>query len=372
MKFTVLQSNLKQNLAVVGHAINSRTPLPVLNNILIKTEKGRLKLTASDLQVVISTYLGAKIDQDGAITVPARLLSDFVNQITDKQVNAELKGNILKLITEKTESNFSGIPATEFPENESAKGNSVSIDLSIKELNEAASKINFAAAIDEGRPVLTGLYIKAYDKTLLLAATDGFRMAEYRLSLNKKIEKSFACIVPAKSFSNVLKSFFNIKTDGNLKFYFNEDKNMVVLELEDMEAAFRTIDGEYPEYQSVVPASFTTTVDVSKDEFSSSIKLVSVFAKDMGYAIKLKISDKGVTVSSQPTESGSNFSKMESKVVGEDIEIGFNARYLIDFVNNVDAENLTIKVFDSLKPGMITEKGKDNYWYIVMPMKSNW
>jgi len=216
MKFTILQKNFKQNLDVVGNAINSRTPLPVLSNILIKTEKGRIKLVASDLQVTIATYVGAKIDEDGEITIPAKLLSEFVNQLVDEKITGELESNSLQLTTNKVKAVFSGIPANEFPEVVDIKDSSTKIVLDANKFLESIHKVYFASATDEGRPVLTGVYLKVKGNSLILASTDGFRMSEYKLSLSKPIKNEFECIVPARIFSTVLKSFL-----GYVSFVFS-------------------------------------------------------------------------------------------------------------------------------------------------------
>jgi len=371
MKFTILKKNFKQNLSVVGNAINTRSPLPILNNILIKTEGGRIKLTASDLQVTISTYVGAKIDKEGSITVPSKLLIDFINQVADEKVFGELNENTLKLKTDKVDANFLGISASEFPEVNDVKTGSVKINIDGNLFSNAVHKVYFASATDEGRPVLTGVYIKAVKDTLVVASTDGFRMAEYRVKLSEPVKVDFSCIVPARSFSTVLKSFLTQET-SNVELYFNDSKNVLSIVVDDMEATFKTIEGEYPDYQSVVPNNFTTTILIDKVEFTNAIKLASVFARDTGYSVKFNIKDKEVTLSSQPTEFGSNVVQMEAKVKGEEIVIGFNAKYLLDFVTNSDATDLELKVTDPLKPGMITEKGEKEYWYIVMPMKTSW
>lgn len=372
MKFTILQKNFKKNLEVVGNAVNARTPLPVLNNILIKTEEGRIKLTASDLQVTISTYVGAKIDEEGEITIPSKLLSDFVNQVVDDKIVGELESNSLKLHTDKVKAAFSGIPASEFPESDDIKNFSKKIVLDSKKFSEAINNVYFASAIDEGRPVLTGIYLKVEGKFLILAATDGFRMAESKVLLDEPVKEGFDCIVPARVLSTVLKSFLNHISVDTLDLYFNDEKNMLSIVVDDMESSFRTIEGEYPDYQSVIPNEFSTTISIEKSEFANAIKLASVFARDTGYSIKLSIKDKVVTLSSQPTESGTNIVNMDCKVKGEEVTIGFNAKYLLDFVTNSDSQDLELKIDDPLKPGMLTEKGSDDYWYIVMPMKSNW
>lgn len=369
MKFTVLQKHLLRGVNVVNKAVNVRSPLPVLGNVLIKAGRGGLRLTASDLQVTISVQIGAKVDSKGEITIPARLLLDFISQVTDEKINGKLDGSVLTLKTERVKATFAGMPSSEFPKIDDMKDGEP-LELDSEELIKAVSRVQFAVAVDEGRPVLTGIYFSVSDKTLTLAGTDGFRMAEYKMNLKKKVKSSFNCILPAKTLAEIIKTFGAGSKTINL--LFNLEKNLVTLKVEDMEANIRMIEGEYPDYEAIVPADFSTEVVISKEELTGGVKLVSVFAKDLGYAIKFTINKDGIKAQSQPTEAGSNSVKMVAKVKGEGLEIGFNGKYLLDLLNGVEAQRIVINTLEPLKPGLFKVDKEENYWYIVMPMKTNW
>lgn len=369
MQFTVLQENLHKGLSIVGRAINQRSPLPVLSNILIKTDKGRIKVTASDLQITISSWIGAKVDEPGEITVPAKVLTDFTNQLSEEKIEMTLDGGTLKVNTEKANANLTTIPASEFPDLElSEEGNKIT--LKSEELVKAIQQVQFAAAADESRPVLTGIYLRAEGNTLIIACTDGYRMAEYRLKLGAEVNEPVKCVIPAKAFSDIVKSFAPKSDD--IELIINSENNAVVVRVEDHEAQLRMIEGEYPDYEAVLPKEFNTEVRVSRSELLRAIRLANVFSKDIGNSVKIVASEEGIEAKSQPSESGSNVSKVNGEVEGEDIEITFNAKYLLDFLSNIDESELIFKALDPLKPGLFNIADNKNYFFLAMPMKANW
>lgn len=395
MKFTVLQKNLIKGLNVVGKAVNPRSPLPILNNVLIKAENGRLKLTASDLSVIISIWVGAKVENDGEIAIPAKILSDFVNSILDEKIEGELDESKLTLKSDRFNAKFNGAHAADFPVLENYSDGTF-FKIKHSELTAALSKIHFAVATDDTRPILTGFYFSIRKNgelsVLKIAGTDGFRMGEYTINLtDDAAENSF--IIPAKTLFDIVKS---LPSDSEeVIFYLNPSKSFITLKAVDIEAQIRLISGDYPDYENLVPKEYTTESIVEKSEFENSIKLVSVFAKDQGYAVKFKIENDFVEASSQPTELGSNVAKLSAIKEGDDITISFNGRFLLDFLSNVSSDKIIFKTLGPTKPGlfMLSDEvinkesdtkpkkdkgGKNNpqsnssYWYLVMPIDVNW
>ncbi len=369
MQFTVKKVNLTKSLSVLNKAVNPRVSLPMLSNILIRTEKGRLKLTASDLQLTISAWIGAKIDSTGEITVPAKLLTEFASQITEENIDAELSGSTLKLSTPKVKATFAGMPATEFPSIEAAKGTQSFTYNSIEFLS-GLSKVAFAVASDESRPVLTGIYFKLLGNTLTVAGTDGFRMAEHKFKTESTYEEELKCIIPARSFLEVVKSFSAVS--DVLTFDINLERNVILVTTEDLEAQIRLLEGEYPDYEAVLPDEFATEIKLMSVELASAIKLASVFSRENGNMIKVIAENGAAQVISQPTEQGSNSSNLVAEIEGDDVQIAFNARYLLDFVNAVTDVELAFKTVEALKPGMFKIIGNEDYFYLVMPMRASW
>lgn len=369
MNFTVLRDKFQKALQTVGRAVNSRSPLPVLSNVLIKTEKGRIKVTASDLQINISSWIGAKVDEDGEITVPAKVLTEFVNQVTGEKIEANLEGAVLKVQTEKAKASFSGIPATEFPQID-VYSDGVKLKMKSTYLIDAVSHIQFAAAVDESRPILTGIYFKLEQGELILAGTDGYRMAEYKMKVDADSKEDVTCVVPAKALSDIIKSFG--ASSEELEILINKERNVFVIKGEDLEAQLRMLDGEYPDYEAVVPTEFTGEIKIEKSELLSGIKLASIFTREAGNSVKIVANSDGVETKSQPTEAGSNMTKLNAEYEGEDIEITFNAKYLLDFLTNIEDSELTFKLSGPLKPGLFKIADKENYFFLAMPMKASW
>lgn len=388
MRFTVIRENLSNALNVVSKAVNQRSPLPILSNILIKTEKGMIQLFASDLQMSISANVGAKIDEPGEITVPAKILIEFVNQVNSDKIDFSLNGAILKLSTDKANATLAGIPASEFPIMDNpSQGYEVTLPSDI--FLKAIQKVQYVVAIDEGRPVLTGIYCKITKNELVIAGTDGYRMAEYSFGLQNSLlgikeDEIVSCVVPAKALFENIKAFAG--KSNEITFAIYPENNVVTLKVDDYIAQIRMIDGEYPDYLSVVPSDFSTTVVIDSSEFSNGIKLASIFARDVGNMIKLVISDGFIESISQPSEAGSNITKMSAEVEGDDISIAFNAKYLLDFVNSQTlSSDIIFKSSDPLKPVLFSIEGEENYFFegkkvsgfkkyfhLIMPMKSSW
>lgn len=369
MNFIILRENANKALAIVQKAVNARSPLPILGNVLISAEKGRITFTTSNLNMTISVAVGGKVDVEGAITVPAKLFFDFVSQLTDEKFEATLDGTTVRVASQKVKAEFHGVPASEFPKLEPLE-KPFSVTLPSAVLSEALQKIQYVVASDESRPVLTGVYMKLAKNVLTLAGTDGFRMAECTLKLPVTVEKEMKCVIPAKALADIVKSF-SVESE-TLDVAIDETRNSVVVKTDDMEAFIRMIEGQYPDYAAIVPADHASEITVEKDEFSSAVKLANVFAKDLGNMVKIVAKSDGVTVLSQPTESGSNAITMNAKLDGDELEIAFNARYLLEFLQNTENATIHFQATESTKPGMFRIKGKDNYFYLVMPMKANW
>ena len=368
MKFNTLRDSYLKGVNVVSKAINSKTAIPALSNILIKTEEGGIKLIASDLHVTISAKIGADIQKEGAISIPGKLLASFIGQLSTDKISCELDGENFKVQTDKVKSSFSTISAEEFPTVEiNHEGKLVNINSA--DFAKALQHIQFVPSISDSRPVLTGIYIKIDGSKLTLAATDGFRMSEYTLNV-KSDASELSCIVPAKAFTDIAKTFCN--EEEEIEVYINKTKNVLGLKVKDMEAQVRMIDGDYPNYRGIIPASFANKTEMVKSSLSSGIKLASIFSKDYDNMIKISQVGGNIEIKSQPTESGSNSSQVDGTVSGSDIDIAFNAKYMIDLVNNVSGEKIILETNESLKPASFRIEGNDNFLYIVMPMRAGW
>jgi len=381
MQFTVLQKNLLKGLNIVGKAVNARSPLPILGNILFSTDKGRLKLTASDLEMTISTWIGAKIDREGEVTIPAKLINEFVSQISEEKISVDVDGNNMNMTTEKLNAVFNGTTADEFPVNKKMDSE-ISFKLNSKDFFEALTKVQFSVAVDESRPVLTGVLFVIDGDSLKLVGLDGFRLSEHSIKMDKSVNVDSQFIVPARALFDISKNFTDY---SEVSIGVNLESQNLLLSVDDIEVQIKLIAGEYPDYQAIIPDEYNTTITVDRLELTNSIKLVSVFARELGYSVKFSVKKDGIIeAESKPTEIGSNKVKIESKVEGDDITIVFNAKFLLDFLNHINSDKVQIKTVGTTKPGLLVpvsdnsgskDKGgssQSDYWYLVMPMSMNW
>lgn len=364
MKVSCTQENLNRGLGIVSHMVGTRTTLPVLNNILLKTEKGRLKLAATDLEIGISTWIGGKVVKDGAVTCPARLISEFVTTNTDKTINLELKDATLNLASEHFKANIKGIEATEFPLIPEVKSG-LTIEVGAADLREAIMKTVFAAAIDETRPVLAGVYMIVAKNKLKLVATDSYRLAEKTIPLGKDGGNT-SFIVPARTLSEIGR----LIDESVEKVEILVGENQVEFKLGPTEVVSRLIEGSFPDYEQIIPTNIKTKIVLNTTQFSSAIKMASFFARETANNIKIKVKKpKTIQVLAVSPQMGDNISDLEAGFEGEETEIAFNAKFILDCLAVVGSENVDLELSGALAPGMIRPAKNKNYLYIIMPLR---
>lgn len=369
MKFSVLQADLNKAVGIVGKAISIRASLPILSNILIASDKGRLKLSATDLDKSITTWIGAKIDKEGAVTVPAKILADFVSNLPSVKVTGAVENNILTLNSQNASASFNGIDASEFPISQNLSKGEYTVKIDSALLTSALSDVVFAAATDESRPILTGVLIQMEDKKLTFVSVDGFRLSERTLEIKDKIKEPKNVVVPARTLMEISRIALSAKSHISLSFL--ESENLIIFESEDLLASTRILEGAFPDYKKIIPAEEgNLKVTISHEEFLSAVKIANVFARDSSNVVKLLINPKdGVYVSSEAYEVGQNKTLVEAKVEGEETEIIFDGRFLGDFLTNVKCEDLEIEMQGALTPAVFKPKGRKDYIHIIMPRR---
>lgn len=362
MKISVLTEKLKRGLGVAEKIIASKSTLPILNNVLLKTSGGQVVLSATDLEMGVNYYLGGKVETDGAITAPGRVLLNFVNSLSDEKVLLETKDNTLLINTDKSEADLNGISADDFPIIPEVKGEDV-FEIGGSDLKAAIGQVAFAASFDESRPILTGVYF-IVDKQVKLVATDSYRLAEKTISAAVKNPAKF--IVPIKTIQELHRVI-----SGNEKVVVVLSSNQVMFKLPDMELTSRIIEGEYPDYEQVIPKNLKTTATFATHELLNVVKAASFFAREDAHNIQMSFSDKGVEVTATSSQLGKFRSSVIGTVSGESVEISFNARYLTDALSNVASDSVTMQLAGKLSPGLIRpEADKSGVTYIIMPLKS--
>jgi len=373
MKFTVLQSDLLKGINIVSKAVSFRGSLPILGNILIQSDAGRLKLCATDLDKSITTWVGGKIDDGGVITIPAKILAEFISNLPSAQVEGSVEGTTLTLKSQKATAVFNGTDAEEFPLPQNLSKGDFNLKIGTGEFQAALSEVYFAAAMDESRPILTGVYIEKEGKNLSMVAVDGFRLSERSLKVveeehpAKKLSKKL--VLPARTLLEIARL---AQGAGDiLSISILESENLAVFEVEDLIATSRILEGEFPDYKKIIPKDKKVCVEVSTTEFFNAIKIANVFAKDASNVVKISIrsEERGVFISSEALEIGHNETFVDAKIEGENMEIIFDGKFLNDFLSNVKSEELIIETEGSVSPVVFKPKARNDYTHIIMPRR---
>ncbi|MGZ6268775.1 MAG: DNA polymerase III subunit beta [Candidatus Limnocylindrales bacterium] len=370
MKLSVMQENLARGLQVVSRAVSTRSTLPVLNNVLLRTEDCGLKLTATNLEIGITYWVPGKIDTAGAITVPARLLADIVAGLpANERVDLELQAQeTLHIKAGRLETHVKGIDAEEFPAIPTA-GERPTTRVPQNILRVALGEVTFAAATDEARPILTGVLARFEGDKLTLAAADNYRIAVKTIAVLDPVEET-SLVVPARSLHELSRVLSD--TDDPVDIVLSPSRNQILFHLEGIDVVSRLIDGQFPNYQQVLPKGFTTKATVDRDQLLKAVRLASLIASSSANIVKLQIgkdAEIGLTVSAA-TDIGDNRSEVEAAVEGDGTTIAFNARYLLDVLTNVDTEQFSLELNGPLSPGVFRPVGDGQYVHVVMPVKT--
>jgi DNA polymerase-3 subunit beta len=377
MKLSCLQENLSRGLSIVGRAVAARTTLPITNNVLIATDQSRLKLVATNLEMAISYWLGAQIEEEGAITVPARLLTEFVNSLPNDKINISLseRTKTLELKCARFEARISGIDASDFPPIPTVDGN-IATKIDADSIRQAISQVSFAAASEESRPVLTGVDTVFENDTLTLAAADGFRLAVYNLPLFDPVGEKAEAIIPARTLNELNRLM--AEGEENVEIMVNPNKSQAMFKLKNTELVSQLVQGTFPQYNQLIPQSYTTRVTVDVNEFLMATRTASIFARDGSGIVRLimtpgsELTPGKMTVSARSEEIGDDVGEIDATVEGEEAKIAFNGKYLIDVLSTLKEPQVALEITNPSSPGIIRPVGTDNYLHVVMPMFVQW
>jgi len=376
MKVTCLQENLARGLGIVGRAVAVRSTLPVTSNVLIATDHGRIKLAATNLDIALSCWIGGQIEDEGAITVPARLLTDFVNSLPQEKIELTLapRAKQVKLVCARNEATIGGIDADDFPPIPSVEGDTIELDAKV--MREAIAQVVFSAATDDSRPVLTGVDIVVEGDQLTLAAADGFRLSVRSLKLKKKVGERHEVIVPAKALSELSRLLQD--QDDPVQMTFDAAKTKVLFRLKDVELVAQLIQGTFPDYSRLIPKEWGSRAIVEVRDFLQETKIASIFARDGSGIVRImfQASDNGtpgqMTIAARAEEIGDNTGVLDAAVEGEASKIAFNGRYLQDVLQVLDGGRVALETTGPSQPGVIRPVDNDSYVHVVMPMFVQW
>lgn len=370
MKASLTQENLNKALGIVGRIVSSRSSLPVLSNVLISSDKNRLKLAATNLEVGVNYWIGGKIEQEGAVTIPARLFGEFVASLPSGTIELDGDEAGLTIKTNHYESHINGISAEEFPLIPQIKTKPV-LTLPSDLFRDALLQVVVAASLDESRPVLAGVYLFVEDKQLFMVATDSYRLAERKLPLKQEPEGKFAVIVPARTMQELTRILADAESD--LAIYVAD--NQIMFEVDSVELTSRLIDGQFPDYRQIIPTKIETAIDIDTAEFSRITKVASLFARENAGGVRLEIKKGGqISIMSTAPQLGDNTSTADCITKGEDGEVSLNTRYLADALSVVKSDQIEFTISGKLNACMIRPIDEKNnsadYLHIIMPLRS--
>jgi DNA polymerase-3 subunit beta len=377
MRLSCLQENLNRGLSVVGRAVATRTTLPITNNVLLTVDQSRLKLAATNLEMAISCWIGAKVEEEGAITVPARLLAEFIGSLPNDKVDISLspRTKTLGLKCARFEARISGVDAKDFPPIPRIE-DGITTRVEVDALRQGISQVVFAAASEDSRPVLTGVDAEFDGDLLTLAAADGFRLAVYKLPLASPVSQKTEVIIPARTLAELNRLMAD--QEEAIEITVNPNKSQALFRLKNIELVSQLVQGTFPQYAQLIPQSYNTRVVVDVAQFLRAAKTASIFASDGGGIVRLVMTPGGeltpgkVTISARSEEIGDDVGEIDAIVEGEEAKIAFNGKYLIDVLGVLREAQVALETTNPSSPGVIRPVGVDNYIHVVMPMFVQW
>ncbi len=374
MKISCLQENLSRGLGIVGRAVAARSTLPVTNNVLLATDQSRLKLVATNLEIATSCWIGAKVEEEGAITVPARLLTEFVNSLPPDKIDITLPqgSKVLHLKAARFEARISGVDAKEFPPIPTIE-NGIGTKVEAGPFREAIARVVFAAATEESRPVLTGVDAEFDGSVVTLAAADGFRLAVYRLPLAEPVGEKVEVIIPARAMNEL--SRLMADQEEPVEVDLSANKSQAIFRLKNIELVSQLIQASFPRYGQLIPQSSSTRAVVNVAEFLRATRTASIFARDSSGIVRLLVTPGApgkITISARSEEIGEDVGEIDAEVEGGEAKIAFNGKYLMDVLSVLDEEKVALETTNPSSPGVIRPLGNDHYVHVVMPMFVQW
>lgn len=366
MELSITQDNFAKALSAAGRVASTKTQLPILSNILLRTDGNRLLIAATNLEIATTQYIGAKIAKPGAITVPARLITEFVSSLPKGTIELKVVNENIHISSGKYHSIINGVIADDFPELPTIiEDNSVTYSINVEEFKQAVSQTIITASGDATRPVLTGVYWHSHEGWIYLAATDGYRLSERRLV---ETTSEVAAIIPTQSLQEVLRTITDDVDTIDVLF----DESQVRFRINEAEVISRLVDGNFPDYRQLIPKESDIVAVMDKPEFSRVTKVAGLFARESGGSVVVTVDGDAKTVSlhSIASELGENTSELDADVTGSG-QVSLNSRYLQEALGVLDATKISFSFSGKLSPCILKSTEKDvNYYHVIMPLKS--
>ncbi len=367
MIVSLLSENLQKKLLFVSHAISNRSQLPVLLNFLIEAKDGSLNISATDLEIGIKVEIPASVKEEGSTTIPAKTFTELMSVVPPGKISLTKKEGGLELLGEKIKTIFQTTPPDDFPKLYEQKGKEI---LKIKKegIDKELQRIVFASSQDSGRPALSGVLIKEEKEGFLLVATDGYRLSLKKLlqKNNQKAGENISIIVPSRVVRELI---FMAKEEGEVVAFVSKESNQIIFSQNGTTLIGRLIEAEFPAYEKIIPTDFSTKTVFDKEQMQKAVKACYVFAKETANIVKLSIGKEKILVSSNTPSVGENTIEVEAKTAGEENEIAFNARYLLELFLNTNDEAMSFEMSGPLNPGVFRPINDPSFMHLIMPIR---
>lgn len=369
MKLKVLQQDLLPAVQAVSRSVGAKN-LPVLANILLKTTENGLQLQATNLEIGVIKNIHCKVEEQGSLTVPARTFLEVISPLVGVELELIGTNDQLNITAPNFSGSLNGIPASEFPTIPLAADQSVEIETKV--LQESLPQITFAAASDEGRPILTGILTEIKRNGVELVATDGFRLAHKTVSTKISEDISFRALIPRKTFEEVVRVLgeeSNAQKEGKIKVSTSENQNQMIFAIGETTISSRLIEGQFPSWEKIVPTKFVSKATLERSEFIRAVKLASVFARNEANVIKIETQEKQLKLTSEAKQLGAQETEVDAQIEGEAVTIAFNSRYLLDALSACSSKQIVIEFSGDLSPALIKPVDEKDLEYVVMPIR---
>ncbi len=373
MKFQVLQENIEKAVNITSRFANTRAQLPVLGNILITTRKSKIYITSTNLEISASIQIGAKIDEEGDISVPAKVISELISNLPKETISIETDREQLKISSSGFSSTILGMNSSDFPKVPNFVDEKKSISFPKEVLVQSLEKVSFASSIDETRPILTGVLFILGKGELSLVATDGFRLSRKKIKNKEFLMDKKSFVIPKGVLSEISRGVF---TGESILMEPEEGDKQVIFGIDDTVLSSRLIEGDYPDFEKIIPKESNIKVFLDKEEFLRAIKLASIFARESANVVKIKIFKDSIKVSAESSTAGSQEAKIDAKIESDisetnngKFEIAFNYRYLEEFIHSVKGEEICMEFLNSTSAGVFKDTTDSEYLHLIMPVK---
>lgn len=378
MKITCKQQDLSRGLSAVSHAVSSRSTLPILANILLATDHGRLKLAATNLEIGINCWVEAEIEEEGTTTVPAKLITDFVNSLPPASVEmTDADGpHTLKVKGLRSSANIKGLDPSEFPQIPSNEGGEPPVLLEAAQLKEIIDQVAFAAADDDSRPVLTGVLVQVSDEKVTFAAADAFRLAVRVADLPGDGHPRGDILIPARTLTELARI---LPAEGSVEMIVTPNRSQVLFHTTNLDLVSRLIEGSFPNFRQIIPKESTTRAVVETKEFAAAVKSAALFARDSSNIARVKLNAPSegheepgsITIEATAEDLGDNVSTVSAAIDGPELQIIFNVKYLSDVLTTITTPEVALEASSAMKPGVLKPIGPHDQTYVIMPMHVN-